>query len=127
VLNPDGSPTPVERVLIRPPESRIGPLTDDERQAVLERSPLKGRYDETIDRESAHEKLQQRAEEAERIAAAEKAEQVETRSTTRRTSSGSRRQSASEAMVKSAARAVGSQIGRSIVRGILDTLLGGRK
>ena len=125
VLNPDGSPTPVERVLVRPPESRIGPLTDAERTAAIERSPIKGRYDQAIDRESAHEILKQRAEQAERVAAAQKAEaeqQAEkARQPTRRSSS---RQSASEAMLKSAARSIGSSIGRQIVRGILGSLLG---
>jgi len=127
VLNPDGSPTPVERVLVRPPESRIGPLTDTERTAAIERSPIKGRYDQAIDRESAHEILKQRAEQAERVDAARKAEaeaeqQAEkTRQPTRRSST---RQSASEAMLKSAARSIGSSIGRQIVRGILGSLLG---
>jgi DNA helicase HerA-like ATPase len=126
VLNPDGSPTPVERVLIRPPESRIGPLTWEERDEVLNRSPLRGRYDEAIDRESAHEKLQQRAEDAAHREVAEKAARTEEK--TSRVSAGtrSRRQSVGEAMIKSAARSVGSQIGRRIVRGILGSLLGGR-
>jgi uncharacterized protein len=124
VLDLSGSPTPVERVLIRPPESRIGPLTDEERGAVIARSPLKGRYDEQIDRESAYELLKKRAEEDARIAAAEKADAEQRRKVGR---SGSRRQSAGEAMIKSAARSIGSSLGRQIVRGILDTLLGGRR
>jgi len=126
VLDAKGSPTPVERVLIRPPESRIGPLTEQERQDVLARSPFKGRYDEVIDRVSAYEKLQQRAEEDTRRQAAEKAEQQREKPTTRSRGASSRRQSAGEAMIKSMARSVGSQIGRRIVRGILGSLLGGR-
>lgn len=124
VLDLRGSPTPVERVLIRPPESRIGPLTDEERGAVIARSPLKGRYDEQIDRESAYELLKKRAEEDARTVAAEKADAEQRRKAGR---SGSRRQSAGEAMIKSAARSIGSSLGRQIVRGILDTLLGGRR
>jgi len=124
VLNPDGSPTPVERILIRPPESRIGPLTDDERKTLIERSPLKGRYDQSIDRESAYEILKQRVENASRVEAMKEREKSSTRATAaRRTSS---RQSTAEAMLKSAARAVGSQLGRRLVRGILGSLLGGR-
>jgi len=123
VLNKDGSPTPVERVLIRPPESRIGPLTDDERHAVVARSPLKGRYDESIDRESAYEILKKRTEETARRDVAEKAHQHQTRTPARRTST---RQSTAEAMINSAARAVGSQLGRRLVRGLLGSLLGGR-
>jgi DNA helicase HerA-like ATPase len=122
VLNTDGSPTPVERVLIRPPESRIGVLTDAEREEILDRSPLRGRYDETIDRESAHEKLEQRAAESERAALAEKARQAESKSTQRK--HDSRRQSVGEAMMKSVARSIGSSLGRRIVRGILGSLLG---
>ena len=57
-LEGNGVPTPVERALIRPPASRIGPLTPEERKAVLEASPVKGKYDQTIDRESAFEVLQ---------------------------------------------------------------------
>lgn len=120
VLNRDGSPTPVERIFIRPPESRIGPLTDDERRSVLNRSPLKGRYDEIIDRESAYEKLQQRAE------AVAEAEREEAQISKREKGVSSRRQSVGEALIKSAARSVGSQLGRRLVRGILGSLLGGR-
>jgi len=123
LLDDKGSPTPVERILIRPPESRIGPLTTDERNAVLQRSPLKGRYDQTLDRESAFELLQQRAEDDARQQAATKAEK-EKASGAR--SPGRPRQSVAEAMVKSAARSIGSQIGRQIVRGVLGSLLGGR-
>jgi len=122
VLNPDGSPTPVERVLIRPPESRIGPLTDAERTATIERSPIKGRYDEAIDRESAHEVLKQRAEQANRKALAEQAEQAKTKTAQKQRST--RRDSVGEAMLKSAARSIGSSFGRQIVRGILGSLLG---
>jgi uncharacterized protein len=57
-LEGNGVPTPVERALIRPPAARIGPLTEAERKAVLEASPVKGKYDKTIDRESAFEMLQ---------------------------------------------------------------------
>src|SRR5262245_59895144 len=57
-LEGNGTPTAVERALIRPPAARIGPLTEAERKAVLEASPVKGKYDKTIDRESAFEMLQ---------------------------------------------------------------------
>ena len=50
-LEGNGVPTPVERALIRPPAARIGPLTEAERKGVLEASPVKGKYDKTIDRE----------------------------------------------------------------------------
>jgi len=124
LLDDKGSPTPVERILIRPPESRIGPLTSEERIAVLQRSPLKGRYDQGLDRESAYERLQQHAQDAARQKVAEKAE-AESK-THKRPGRRSNRQSVTEAMVKSAARSIGSQIGGRIVRGILGSLLGGR-
>jgi DNA helicase HerA-like ATPase len=126
VLDDNGSPTPVERVLISPPHSRIGPLSQEERKTILNRSPLKGRYDEAIDRESAHEVLKKRSEEQQRVDAAEKAEKENKEVRQRSTRSRSRRQSVGEAMVKSAARSIGSALGRRIIRGVLGSLLGGR-
>ncbi|MDF1582568.1 MAG: DUF853 family protein [Methyloprofundus sp.] len=118
VLNTDGSPTPVERILIRPPESRIGALSAAERTEAIARSPYKDRYDQSIDRESAYEMLKQKAEHmAEQAAQQEKPE-------TRRSSG---RQSAGEALLKSAARSIGSQIGRQIIRGIMGSLFAGKR
>jgi hypothetical protein len=116
VLDDKGSPTPVARILIRPPESRIGPLSDSERSEHMKRSPLKGKYDEAVDRESAYEKLNQRSEE--KLAAAK------TEADAKR---GREPESIVGAMAKSAARAIGSQIGRQIVRGVLGSLLGGSR
>ncbi len=130
VLDESGTPSPVERVLVRPPESRIGPATDEERAEQMSRSPMRGRYDEIVDRESAYEmlkkkteeKLQAEAAEAARIQAEKEAKELE-RAARR---SGSRRQSVGEALAKSVARSIGSQIGRRVVRGVLGSLLGGR-
>ena len=131
VLDESGAPTPVERILIRPPESRIGPLTDTERKQIIGRSPIKGRYDEDIDRESAFEMLKQKAEESARVEAAEKArmEQEKAAAKTSRTTrrSGRQRQGIGETLMKSVVRTVGSSLGRQIVRGIMGSLLGGRK
>ena len=118
VLDEDGKPTPVEHVYIKPPESRIGPLTDQERKEHLSRSPYKGRYDEVVDRESAYEMLKQKAEQL--------AEAAERESKTKPVSRSRRRQSPTEAMINSAARSMGSQIGRQIMRGILGSLFGRR-
>lgn len=126
VLDDRGSPTPVERVLISPPHSRIGPLTQEERKVIINRSPLKGRYDNVIDRESAYEVLRKRSEDAQHMQAAEKAERENKEIKQRATRSQSRSQSVGEAMLKSAARSIGSSMGRRIVRGILGSLLGGR-
>jgi DNA helicase HerA-like ATPase len=130
VLDETGAPTPVERILIKPPASRLGPLNAQERKAVQSRSPVAERYDKTVDRESAYEMLKQRAAEAERTAAAEAAEKAMDKeagtgkSSTRKTS---KRQSPIEAMFKSAARAIGTSFGRQIVRGLLGSLLGGKR
>ncbi|HDP88967.1 MAG TPA: DUF853 family protein [Thioalkalivibrio sp.] len=121
-LDPQGRPSPVERVLIRPPESRMGPITDAERSEHLARSPLRGRYDETIDRHSAYEMLKERAEK-EAAVAAEQGRQTKNSAAARPRSN---RQSTGEAFIKSAARSIGSQVGRQIVRGILGSLLGGK-
>ena len=58
----DGTPTPVERAMVRPPAARIGPLTPEERKAIMDGSPVKGKYDQTIERESAFETLQKGAQ-----------------------------------------------------------------
>jgi len=115
VLNRDGSPTAVERIMVRPPESQIGALTATERMEIMGRSPYKDRYDQEIDRESAYEMLKQKAEKMAEIAAQEKPKR------------GRSRQSAGEAMLKSVARSVGSQLGRQIVRGIMGSFFGGRR
>jgi len=129
VLDEKGAPTPVERVLIRPPGSRIGPLTAAERKEIMSRSPLKGYYEKTVDRESAYEMLKLRAREQARVEAAEKAriEQEKAAKKARAPARRSNRQSVWEAAAKSMARSVSSSLGRSIVRGILGSLLGGRR
>ncbi len=130
VLDEKGAPSVVQRVLVCPPRSRIGPLEETERDQVLGRSPLKGRYDEDIDRESAYELLMQRAQQEAESAAqrqaqaeAEKARAQEERQSRR----GSNRQSFGEAIAKSVARSIsssiGRQIGNKIVRGILGSIL----
>jgi hypothetical protein len=59
-LEGNGTPAMVERVMIRPPTGRIGPITPEERKAIMANSPVKGKYDTTIDSESAYEVLQKR-------------------------------------------------------------------
>ncbi|MDX2507311.1 MAG: DUF853 family protein [Gammaproteobacteria bacterium] len=121
VLANDGAPTPVERIFICPPGSRMGPLSELERLEIINRSPLKGRYDELIDRESAYEILKQRAEQelqSENTAAERSSTPAKEKSRS------SNRQSYTEAITKSVLRSVGSSLGRQIVRGIMKTLLG---
>lgn len=59
-LEGNGTPAVVERIMVRPPSARIGPVTPDERKAIIVASPVKGKYDTEIDRESAYEVLQKR-------------------------------------------------------------------
>jgi hypothetical protein len=59
-LEGNGTPAMVERAMIRPPTARIGPITPDERKAIMAKSPVKGKYDTAIDSESAYEVLQKR-------------------------------------------------------------------
>ncbi len=114
VLDLEGKPTPVERLLIAPPESRIGPLTDGERAEKISRSPLKGTYDELLDRDSAYEILKKQQE---KIAA--------TTATTPSPSPGRKPQGVGDALIKSAARSIGSSLGRQIMRGVLGSIFGG--
>ena len=129
-MDEKGSPTEVERILIRPPESQIGPLTETERAEQINRSPYKGKYDTIVDRESAYELLRERAEQEAELAAKEEQKELELKrfeeqekasSKTKRSSS--RRQSASEALIKSAARSIGTRLGKQIIRGILGSIL----
>ncbi|MEX2481653.1 MAG: helicase HerA-like domain-containing protein [Gammaproteobacteria bacterium] len=122
VLAPDGRPTPVEQVLICPPRSRIGPLDDGERAALVAAHSLRQKYARSVDRQSAYEELARHA--GARAAAAE-AQKLPGRGPAGRRSST--RQSAGEAMLKSTVRAIGSSLGRQIVRGLLGSLFGGRR
>ncbi|MEZ5559370.1 MAG: helicase HerA-like domain-containing protein [Pseudomonadales bacterium] len=123
-LQPDGAPGFVKQTLIRPPESRIGPISAEERQTLMSRSPMAGRYDADLDRESAYELLRDRATQTAKREAEEQAAAAAARAEKARPkSSGSSRQSVGEAMLKSAARSIGSSLGSRLVRGLLGSLL----
>jgi uncharacterized protein len=122
VLDDKGVPSTVGRTLIRPPSSRLGSITGDERRAVIAASPVGALYDETIDRESAFEVLAERAERRQRDEARTDDEKDERRE--RRRSS---RQTPAEAAINSFARTVANRLGSALVRGILGTLSGGRR
>lgn len=125
MLDQKGRPSVVQQTLIRPPVSRIGPANESEREYIRKNSPFAGRYDKAVDRDSAYELLQIRtakqAEEAERAIRDKKISKER-----KRASGGRRRQSAGEALLKSAARSIGSSIGRQILRGILGSIFRGR-
>jgi DNA helicase HerA-like ATPase len=120
-LQDKGVPGVVDRVLIRPPSSRIGPADEQERAAVRSRSPVGDRYDESLDRESAAEVLHARAEKkAEDQARSEQAREAA------RPKRRSNRQSPTEAAVKSFLRSVSTVLGREIVRGVMGAIRKGR-
>jgi hypothetical protein len=131
-LQEKGVPMPVEHTLICPPRCRIGAITSEERAVVLARSPLGSKYNSPVNRESAYEILSRRALTQE--TAESKSSQAETGKSAE---SGSaigdflwgtkRRQGMVETMAKQAARSVGSQIARQIVRGVLGVLGGGSR
>ena len=136
-LEEKGIPSVVQRTLIRPPSARMGPITPEERKKVMSLSPVAGQYDQTVDRESAYEILQKKAQDA-----AKAAEQEETaneggsgwtlpdfggsssRKVPQKTSrrSGYQRQTVTETAIKSVVRTIGSTLGRELVRGILGSL-----
>ncbi len=127
-LDEEGKPGIVQRALIVPPRGQIGPISAEERKAIINSSPVKGAYDTAIDRESAFEMLKARAEKSAK--AADNEERAETRTKParqERQAPARKTDSVVDAMMKSAARSVGSTVGRQIVRGILGSLLGGRR
>jgi hypothetical protein len=124
VLDPKGVPTMVERTLIRPPSSRLGPITPEERAKIVKNSPLYGQYDGAVDRESAYEKLQKKASEraeAQKQAAEEKAEAR----AARQASGGRQRETATDRFVKNVAGTVGRQLGNTLVRQVGGALMRG--
>jgi len=145
-LHDKGAPSIVERTLVRPPSGRVGPLTDAERKLLMDTGPLAGQYDRDVDRESAFEILNARAQKAAEAEAAKRAEEENASSqsdsasgrwrlpgfgdeeptkastTGARKTSGYQRETVIEAAMKSAARSVATSVGRAIVRGILGSL-----
>ncbi|MDP1682971.1 MAG: DUF853 family protein, partial [Burkholderiales bacterium] len=131
-LNEKGQPTVTERALIMPPHGQIGPIDEATRRQIIQSSLVAGIYEKAVDRESAYEILKARA-----------AQQVEAdaQQTPAADSGGgwgdvlgsvlgggsSKRQGVGEALAKSAARAIGSEVGRQIIRGVLGSILGGGK
>jgi len=137
-LDENGAPTSAVAATVAPPESRIGPAKPAERKALIKKSPLSGKYEASIDRESAYEQLEQRTAEAQarqaevereaeqekiRIKAEKERERTAKRATKRSSGRRSNRQSASEAFFKSTLRSVGRTLGSKLARGILGSLL----
>jgi DNA helicase HerA-like ATPase len=122
VLEGNGSPGVVERVLIAPPASRVGPADLGERTALLRASAMAGRYDQPIDRFSAYEHLKQRSAAAAAENAAGPPRPTAPAPASRRRSRGVT-EDVVGALASSAARSIGSRLGRELVRGVLGSLL----
>ncbi|HHK74996.1 MAG TPA: DUF853 domain-containing protein [Rhizobiales bacterium] len=138
-LEKKGVPSIVQRTLVRPPSSRLGPIDRSERQQIMADSPVRGLYDRPMDRESAYEILHKRAEEkarAEEEQARREAEEKEAARRSReegrydydhgtkprRRSRRSNRMGVGEAIAKSFGRSIASSVGRMLVRGILGAI-----
>ncbi len=106
-LEKDGKPQVASKALIYPPTSRFQPLSLEERESIISKDILREKYQKSIDTESAYEVLQKRRTGKEEPAKIKKT---------------SSRQTAWEAFFSSTARAVGSQLGRAIIRGVLDSI-----
>ena len=144
-LQKKGVPGVVERTLIRPPSSQLGPITEEERAAVMARSPIAGKYEAKIDRLSAYEILTQRSEQAAQAAAQAESQEEEastadrefragrrfsgsrvSRSTSYNRRSSSRGATIGDALGQALVKELKGTTGRRLVRGILGGLFKGR-
>jgi DNA helicase HerA-like ATPase len=140
MLDEKGSPQIVERAKIVPPRSQVGAITPEQRKQIISSSVLAGHYEPAVDRESAYEKLQERAGQKVEAAGAPAAAPGASAPEGAKTSffdtvvsvfqpkigpRGGVQDSVATSMAKSAMRAASSQMGRQIVRGILGGILGG--
>ena len=125
LLDEKGMPGIVQRAFMLPPSSQIGPITPDIRKQITQSSAVYGKYEKTIDRESAYEKLQSRALNSGVSSAAGSISQGQQTAE----SSGGRKSSkpeptAFDSVIKAANSPLGRQIGRDLVRGLMGSLLG---
>ena len=128
LLDEKGRPQIVERAFIVPPASHVGPLSNEERQPIVQGSSLRPKYEKGVDRESAYERLRRQVEQKQAPAApAEPAPSPVSDILFGKTGprGGRQTQGVLEAATKSAARAIGSELGRQILRGVLGSILGG--
>jgi DNA helicase HerA-like ATPase len=145
LLDEKGRPSVTERAFVLPPASRIGPITDDERKALIAGSLVAGVYEKAVDRESAYEKL------TSRVAASPGAAPATTPTGGAASAGaaatpgggvldglkdaifgstgprGGKHEGLAEVAARSAVRSIGSGVGREIIRGVLGSILGGAK
>lgn len=118
-LDAKGSPTPVERVLICPPQSKIGPIEAQRKLEIIQASPLQQTYKNPVDRESAHEMLKQRL--------SRKTEELKKASTSKQKPTSRKRQGYVETLGKSVLRTLGSQLGRTLIKTVMAAITGKRR
>jgi hypothetical protein len=132
-LEEKGTPAVVDRAFVCPPQSRLGAITPEERQRIIQNSIHFGNYEKVVDRESAFEVIKKRTEQ--RVAQAQQTPQETYPKTlppayqepNPRRIPGRPRDGMIEAFAKSAVRSIGSSVGRQIIRGVLGSILGGKK
>jgi DNA helicase HerA-like ATPase len=142
LLDDSGAPCVASRAMVVPPSSRLGPVTAEERDACIKSSIIYGTYEKSIDRESAYEILTKRMQESAQATQESQAPKAANDSRSQTSSGGilgsifggsagstghRTRQTPIEAMISSAARSIGGQIGRSITRGIFGSLTSGTR
>ena len=125
-LDAKGTPGIVERAFIYPPHSQIGPITPDQRLAIVKHSSFYGHYEKTVDRESAYETLKARTETS-RTETSPASIPIPSNQREPAPPRGRQGENILETMAKSAVRAAGTQIGRQIIRGVLGSILGGTR
>jgi hypothetical protein len=108
----------VEKAWILPPKSKLGTLAPEELAKLIKASVIYGHYEKVVDRESAYEKLKEKAAQTEQEEQEKQMKGKEPQSDTAKYLG---------AAVKSAAHAIGSQLGRQIIRGVLGSLFGGTR
>jgi DNA helicase HerA-like ATPase len=132
-LDEKGRPTMVERAFVCPPQSQIGPITPEQRSTLLQTSLVAGVYEMVVDRESAFEKLRGRLGDVGSISPSAAGGLSDMLGKVGLPGMGgggggrSTREGVVEAAIKSATRAMASEAGRRIIRGVLGSILGGRR
>jgi DNA helicase HerA-like ATPase len=145
LLDEKGRPSITERVFVLPPGSRIGPITDEERKALIAGSLVAGVYEKKVDRESAYEKLTQRVGDVQAGGGAVPTAATAAPGTPAASAGGGlldglkgvlfgttgprggKHEGLAEAAARSAVRSIGSSVGREIIRGVLGSIVGGKR
>ena len=123
-LQAKGAPAVVDRVKIAPPRCRMGPATDKERKLVMQRSPVGGKYNEDLDRQSAHEQLQQRRKQ---LAEQRAKEQAKLEQASEKTSSNKRRGRPRDSFMTKMGKSLQRKLTTKAVNAIWKSLFGKRR